>query len=82
MSAADAIRIAEADSPNPATINISQFTSSFLYEIRFHRRERQTAHSFLKPPTIVVVVDHVAGHAAVDADVLAGDEARLVGGEI
>jgi hypothetical protein len=27
------------------------------------------------------MVDHVAGHAAVDADVLARDESRLVGGE-
>ena len=28
------------------------------------------------------MVDHLAGHAAVDADVLAGDEAGLVGAEI
>ena len=28
------------------------------------------------------MVDHLAGHSAVDADVLAGDEAGLVGAEI
>ena len=28
------------------------------------------------------MIDHLAGHAAVDADVLAGDEAGLVGAEI
>ena len=33
-------------------------------------------------PTIVAVVYHLTGHAAVDADVLAGDEAGLVGAEI
>ena len=35
-----------------------------------------------QPPSIVPVVDHLAGHAAVDADILAGDEAGLVGAEI
>ena len=33
-------------------------------------------------PPVVPVVDHLAGHAAVDADVLAGDEAGLVVPEI
>ena len=33
-------------------------------------------------PTIVAVVYHLTGHAAVDADVLACDEACLVGTEI
>ena len=40
-----------------------------------------TARSAFQLPAAVVVVDHLAGHAAVDADVLAGDEARLVGAE-
>ena len=35
-----------------------------------------------KAPAVVVVVNHVAGHTAVDADVLASDEARLVGGKV
>ena len=39
----------------------------------FHRRQT---------PPVVPVVDHLAGHATVDADVLAGDEAGLVGAEI
>ena len=31
---------------------------------------------------MVTVIYHLAGHAAVDADILAGDEAGLVGAEI
>ena len=34
------------------------------------------------PPAKIVVIDHLAGHAAVDADVFARDEPRLVGCEI
>ena len=33
---------------------------------------------FVQPPSPIPVVDHLPGHAAVDADVFAGDEARLV----
>ena len=36
----------------------------------------------LQPPPVVPVVDHLAGHSTVDADVLAGDEAGLVGTEL
>ena len=32
----------------------------------------------LQRPAVVAVVDHVAGHAAIDADVLTSDEACLV----
>ena len=32
-------------------------------------------------PSIITVIDHLMGHATVDADVLAGDEAGLVGTE-
>ena len=32
-------------------------------------------------PAIITVIDHLMGHATVDADVLAGDEAGLVGTE-
>ena len=37
--------------------------------------------SFQRPPEVAVVY-HLPGHAAVDADVLAGDEARLVRAEV
>ena len=36
--------------------------------------------SLLKPPGKVVAVDHVAGHAIIDADVLARDDTHLVSG--
>ena len=32
-------------------------------------------------PAIITVIDHLMGHATIDADVLAGDEAGLVGTE-
>ena len=36
---------------------------------------------FIHPPSPIPVIDHLPGHAAVDADVFAGDEARLVRAE-
>ena len=36
---------------------------------------------FFELPAEIVVVNHLLGHAAINADVFARDEARLVGGE-
>ena len=39
-------------------------------------------HLAFEFPAAVVVVDHLAGHAAVDADVFAGNKAGLVAREV
>ena len=55
------------------------------FDDRFFRLQKYTESSIVafqpsssywrQPPPIVPVVDHLAGHSAVDADILAGDEA-------
>ena len=41
----------------------------------------QEAVDSMEAPAVVAVVNHLAGHAAVDTDVLAGDESRPGGAE-
>ena len=35
----------------------------------------------IQRPTMIAMVNHLPGHASVDADILACDESRLVGAE-
>ena len=60
-----------------------------LLEIGFHNLSYLSCiscslwlKSIFQPPAEVVVVDHIACHATINADVLARDEAGLVGGKV